>query len=299
MRFWLSLSVTFFLNLLPILLFAAGASPALDPAGIKHIVVGFPHQTNYADNLYPTRLLRAALKASGVAFSLGTAPLEMSQDRNLREIALGNNVDVFWTMTNTERESKLRPIRIPIDKGLYGWRLLLIRQNDRALDMVKGIPDFKNFVFLQGHDWPDTEILRANKLRVVTSDSYQQLFSMIYKSRADILPRSILEVSAEQEQYHHKLKVHPTISIYYPTALYYFVKKGNEELASWIETGLNRLICSGEFERLFQEEFGDDIQRAKSAKRLVIKLTNPYLPANTPFNRPELWYFNQNIAKSD
>lgn len=128
---------------------------------------------------------------------------------------------------------------------------------------------------------------------------YQHLFSMIYKSRADILPRSILEVSAEQEQYHHKLKVHPTISIYYPTALYYFVKKDNEELASWIETGLNRLIRSGEFERLFQEEFGDDIQRAKSAKLLVIKLTNPYLPANTPFNRPELWYFNQNIAKSD
>jgi hypothetical protein len=265
---------------------------------VKEIIIGFPHQLDNPDKLYPTKLLRASLAASGTSFQLKNAPIEMSQDRNLREIALGNNVDVFWTMTSIEREKTLRPIRIPIDKGLYGWRLLLVREDDTSIDKVTKLSDFKKLIFLQGHDWPDTEILKSNNLKVLTSEKYQYLFSMMQKGRADILPRSVLEVSDERSAFNHQLKIHPSVSIYYPAALYFFVRKENEALARQIETGLNKLIDSGEFERLFQEEFGDDIQDAISANRAIITLTNPYLPADTPFHRSELWHFNQEDKKT-
>lgn len=298
MILWSSLVARLQWPFLIIFPFFAMANPEGNSKHIDQIVISFPHQLDNSEKLYPAKLLRAALEASGITFILKTTLSDMSQDRNLREIALGNNVDVIWTMTNIERELKLRPIRIPIDKGLYGWRLLLVRENDESLNKIRKVIDFKKLIFLQGHDWPDTEILKANKLSVVTSDNYQHLFSMIQKNRADVLPRSVLEINHEQVAFTHQLKVHPSVSIYYPTAMYYFVSKSNDALAAQIEIGLNRLIASGDFERLFQEEFGDDIKKAMAAGRTVIQLINPYLPAETPLNRAELWQFNQDVIHS-
>ena len=34
-------------------------------------------------------------------------------------------VDICWTMSTDERETQILPIRIPIDKGLIGWRIAL------------------------------------------------------------------------------------------------------------------------------------------------------------------------------
>lgn len=257
----------------------------------KYIYIGLPHQTNNSEKLYPVKLLKRAIAVTDPSSVLKFSLAEMSRDRTLRQVSLGENVDVFWAMTNVEREKKLTPIRIPIDKGLYGWRVLLIHKDDKSLDNIRHLSDLKKKVFLQGYDWPDTQILIANKLNVVTSDKHQLLFSMMEKKRADIFPRSVLEVHQEKLATNHQLKIHPSVSIYYPTALYYFVSKENKKLAHQIELGLNILIRTGEFEKLFQDEFGDDITAAIDANRRVITLKNPYLPVETPFNRPELWYF--------
>jgi ABC-type amino acid transport substrate-binding protein len=261
--------------------------PKLQP---QLIVFGYPHQIVDPLTLYPIRLLRAALEKSGEPFALQASPVPMVQDRSLREIAAGNQVDVFWSMTSIEREQYLLPVRIPIDKGLFGWRVFLTTEKNQHLtETVQTIAQLKKLVILQGHDWPDTKILQSNKLKVITSNQYRSMFNMIATGRAELFPRSILEVWKEIALEKHNLRVDPRLSIYYPTALYFFVSKSQPELAKRIEKGLNQMIKSGEFEQLFLEEYGADLAEAVATKRRVIYLENPFLPKETPLTRKELW----------
>lgn len=261
--------------------------PKLQP---QLIVFGYPHQIVDPLTLYPIRLLRAALDKSGEPFALQASPVPMVQDRSLREIAAGNQVDVFWSMTSIEREQYLLPVRIPIDKGLFGWRLFLTTEKNQHLtEDVQTIAQLKKLMILQGHDWPDTKILQSNKLKVITSNQYRSMFNMIATGRAELFPRSILEVWKEIALEKHQLRVDPRLSIYYPTALYFFVSKSQPALAQRIEKGLNQMIASGEFEQLFLEEYGAELAEAVATKRRVIYLENPFLPKETPLDRKELW----------
>ncbi|WP_164852218.1 substrate-binding periplasmic protein [Rheinheimera riviphila] len=261
--------------------------PKLQP---QLIVFGYPHQIVDPLTLYPIRLLRAALDKSGEPYELQASPVPMVQDRSLREIAAGNQVDVFWSMTSIEREQYLLPVRIPIDKGLFGWRVFLTTEKNQHLtETVQTIAQLKKLVILQGHDWPDTKILQSNKLKVITSNQYRSMFNMLATGRAELFPRSILEVWKEIKLEKHNLLVDPRLSIYYPTALYFFVSKSQPELAKRIEQGLNQMIKSGEFEQLFLEEYGADLAEALASKRRVIYLDNPFLPKETPLDRKELW----------
>lgn len=263
---------------------------ATTPVAPQLIIFGYPHQIVDPLTLYPIRLLRAALEKSGTPFELQASPVPMVQDRSLREIAAGHQVDVFWSMTSVEREQYLLPVRIPIDKGLFGWRVFLMKaENQHLTESVLTAAQLKKLVLLQGHDWPDTKILQSNKLKVITSNHYRSMFNMIATGRAELFPRSILEVWKEMALEKHNLQVDPRLSIYYPTALYFFVSKSQPELAKRIEDGLNQMIASGEFEQLFLQEYGADLAEAVATKRRVIYLDNPLLPKETPLDRKELW----------
>ena len=51
-------------------------------------------------------------------------------------------------MTTREREERLQPIRIPIYKGLIGWRVNLLRQTDsQLLSHVRTLDDLKALRF--------------------------------------------------------------------------------------------------------------------------------------------------------
>jgi hypothetical protein len=67
---------------------------------------------------YPIALLHLALEKSGTDYQLVPSGQAMSQHRTLRQLGSNNGLDVVWTMTSPEREKELRPIRIPIDRGL-------------------------------------------------------------------------------------------------------------------------------------------------------------------------------------
>lgn len=269
---------------------AIAEPPVQPPLAPQLIVFGYPHQIVDPLTLYPIRLLTAALDKSAEPYVLQASPVPMVQDRSLREIAAGHQVDVFWSMTSVEREQYLLPVRIPIDKGLFGYRLLLTTERNQQLtESVQTLAQLKKLLILQGHDWPDTKILKSNQLKVITSNHYRSMFDMITTGRADLFPRSILEVWKEIELEKHQLRVDPRLSIYYPTALYFFVSKSQPALAKRIENGLNQMIKSGEFEQLFMQEYGAELKEAATSKRRIIYLQNPLLPTETPLDRKELW----------
>lgn len=242
--------------------------------------------------LNPIRLLTAALKAADYPATLDITPGEVPQARALHELHRKTGlVQFMWTMTSQEREAQALPIRVPIDGGLFGWRLLVARQERlAALAEVTNLEELRRHRLLQGLHWPDTAVLRHNGLSVVVSHTHPLMYGQLRADRADAFPRSVEEVWWELEQYGQGLGVVPGVVLHYPTALYYFVQPGDTELAQAIENGLAQLRASGVFKRLFDEFHGVNLARAKLAQRRVIELTNPTLSPQTPLDRQELWF---------
>lgn len=241
---------------------------------------------------YPAQLLALALTAAGLPVELSQSDELIPQNRALMALGTGRQrLDVVWSMSSIEREQQARPVRVPIFKGLFGWRLLLAQAAvAERLRQVRTLEDLRRFSLLQGLDWPDTAILRANGLSVVSSAGYDAMFKQLRLGRADAFPRSVEEIGWELARYGQGLVVVPELCLHYPAAMYYFVAPGDEALATAIELGLQRLRASGVFDRLFLQHHGEDIARAELGSRRVIELQNPFLPKLTPLDKPELWF---------
>ena len=252
----------------------------------RTLVYALPNSNLNPMSTYQVRLLQAALNHSGEHFVLKPAAEAMVQSRALKEITDTSQIDLFWSMTSEAREKILRPIRIPIDKGLLGWRLLLVKEQGHIAPNWQRITAFR---MVQGHDWPDTEILRKAGFKVDTSADFNSLFNMIEKGRADAMPRSVNEIQGELATIANKLNVEPGIMLYYPAAQYFFVAKHDDKLALALEYGLKQIIQNGVFDQLFNEEYGDILQQLQQEQRRIIKLDNPLLPKGTPLHQTELW----------
>jgi len=241
---------------------------------------------------YQVQLLELALARAGASYVLESHPLFMLQARSISELAQGRGLDTIWTMTSAEREAELLPVRVPIDRGLLGWRLLLVRRNDLArFANVRSLAQLRALRAGQGIDWPDTAILRSAGLQVDASVRYGDLFLKLAAGRIDFFPRSVVEVWGELDEHRGEgFSVEPHLVLRYPTAMYFFVNRKRPELAATIERGLLIAQRDGSFEALFEKHFGKDIQRAELARRERIELANPLLPAATPLADARLWY---------
>lgn len=253
------------------------------------------HSEGVDPEAYALALLKAALERSPGRYELHPTPKPMAQSRALLAIEHDSkSVQVMWTMTTREREERLLPIRIPIYRGLIGWRVLLQRSADaEQLAQVQTLQQLQGFNFGQRHDWPDTAILRANGLKVVTSQNYPGLFQMLAAGRFDLFPREVVVAWQEQALAKERgldLSVDPYLLLHYPSAFYFFTSRQRPDLAADIERGLEAMIADGSFQRLFEQYHGDTLRQAKLHSRRIIELQNPDLPPATPFNRKELWF---------
>jgi hypothetical protein len=86
------------------------------------------------------------------------------------------------------------------------------------------------------------------------------------------------------------LAVEKQLLLYYPTAMYYFVKKGNTQLANQIEKGLTIAIADGSFDRLFYAFNQEFIEKSTLHARNIITLSNPHFPALSALDNPRLWF---------
>lgn len=242
-------------------------------------------------NAYPYELLQLALSKAGSTDKVVQTPFRMMQDRALLELGLkGGAVDIVATMTSKEREARLLPIRIPITKGLIGWRIPVVTAERRRLfAKVTNLAALKGLQAVQGHDWPDLKILRHNGLRAHSVSSYDSLFNTLAGGRVDYLPLSLLEARTALKD-RKGLVVDQHVVLHYPAAIYYFVNPRNSALAETVRRGLEASITDGSFDRLFYRHFGEAIVQARLAERTVIELENPYLPASAPLARKNLWF---------
>lgn len=244
-------------------------------------------------NEYPVALLTLALEKTGVKYKLLPSDRIMLQGKALRQLRENREVNVVWSMTDTQRERDLQPIRIPIAKGLIGWRVFLVTEQKLAkFAAVHNRQDLLGLSPIQGEEWPDTKILQANGFNVFTVPTYQEAFSVLSSNRGDFFPRSVIEVFQELDspQLASSIVLEPHFALYYPTAMYFFVNKGNLVLARLIETGLRRAIEDGSFDALFFSSHEETLKKLALDKRKVFVLDNPLLPDDTPLEESQLWY---------
>lgn len=258
------------------------------------VVVYYPPPYSDSDvrDAYTTRLLAMALEKSGGHFVARPATGKMLQGRALLMLRQGHGIDVAWAATSNEIEAQVHPVRIPIFKGLIGWRLLLIARSDaEKFSKIREAAELKALLAGQGHDWADTAILRANGYRVHSGSYYDALFKMLAQHRIDYFPRSVLEIWAEADARKDEgLMVEPHLMLRYPSAVYFFTNKKNTALAQAIESGLEKMLDDGSFDKLFNEHHAELLARTGMGARIIFDLRNPVLPPSTPLEQSALWY---------
>ncbi|HKQ31499.1 MAG TPA: hypothetical protein VJS66_09455 [Burkholderiales bacterium] len=277
------------------LLLFAGVVPA------KTVVV-YPRADSVNDSryTYDYELLRLALEKTRAEFGpyeLRQSAAPMNQARAAEEIVSGSgSVNIFVRSTSIEHETAMLPIRIPVEKGLFSYRVFLIRADAQPrFAAVRTLDDLRKYSVGSFTTWADTNILRHGGFKVVTGDNYEGLFRMLIAGRFDFFSRSVDEAYREydeRKQLLPELKVEETLLLYFPSTRYFFVQRSaaGERLAQRVEQGLNGMIADGSFDAHFQKYKGPMIKRAHLEKRKLFRIPNPHLSVQTPLNRRELWY---------
>lgn len=258
-----------------------------------------PPQSNYdASHNYFSELLQLSLDltleeygAVEVVYST-----QMEQGRALFELKRGREIDVYWAGTTIEREKELTPIRVPLVKGLLGFRVSLIR-SDRINDFqkVKTLSQLQKMRACQGLHWPDSDILEYSGIPVKRGPIYELLFRQLDAGRCDFFPRGLHEAFSEIKARRHKyadMQLYSDLIIYYPFPMYFFVGPNDHQLASRIEKGLNRAIDNGTFLHHMKTHpvTSHLFPLDQWSNKDIIKLTNPFLAKDTPTHNTRYWF---------
>lgn len=208
---------------------------------------------------------------------------------DVREGALS----LIWGSTDSNVEEMLLPIRIPLYKGLLGYRIFLIRKGDQArFDNVRTLEDLKKIPLGQGITWGDTKVLEENGLSVVKVHKYHALFYMLDGGRYDAFPRGLQEPWGEIVAHPDlSLAVEKNLMLVYRMPFYLFVSNDNPKLAADIERGFNKAIANGSFDEYFYNDptVKEALEKSNVKNRIAIDLRNLSLPPKTPVDRAELW----------
>jgi hypothetical protein len=230
-------------------------------------------------------------------FAMREPALRMTEARALDELESGKgNITVLIHGNVADYERRLLPIRFPLDKGLLGYRVFLIRDEMQSkLDLVGSLDALRRYSIGQGREWGDVTILRQAGLTVVEGTSYEGLFPMLAAGRFQLFSRSVVEVGEEltrEKPNHPELAIERHLMLYYPLTRYFYVTRSpaGDTLARRISEGLERTLKNGQFDRMF-EDFKSPFERQIGLRnRLLIRITNPLQTPETPLERPELWY---------
>ena len=270
----------------------------VQPVEIIYPAPESPTDTRHQDLL---EILQTALDRTRARYGpyvLHASHEVMNEARALYSLESGTDVNIVWSSTSIDKERRLLPIRIPLRKGLLGFRIALIPKSLQAsMDRVKTAEDLKKLTFGQGTGWGDVALYEANGISVTTAN-YENLFKMLNGGHIDLFPRGLGEVFNEYDAH---IKEAPNIAIEqhllieYPWPFYCFFNKKDAPLAKRVEEGIQAMIQDGSFDAIFSKYNAAVIKRANLSARRIIHINNPMLPKETPLQEKRFWYnFAQN-----
>jgi len=251
----------------------------------------------YIDNLL-IRALRLSQEKYG-PFTIDRLKADYPSHGVLQLLENGDLINVSVAMTSDEWENKAIPIRIPLRRGIFKYRLLMVHKDN--LDQFKDIThvdQLKKLAVGLKRGWTIRTILDTLDFNIVDVDSYDLIFEMLHQKHFAYTIRGIHEIYEElklRKRFFNDLVIEPNILLHLPAPSYFFVSPQYPKIAERIEYGLETMVASGELQQLFEEAFSKYIDILDLTNRRVIEVGNPLLPEKTPLDRKELW-FDFNLA---
>lgn len=261
------------------------------------ILIAKPQSSTDERLVYVTALLKEALKKTipeygeyRIEHTLSAA----SRDRALFELISGKNINVHMAATQITWEEKTIPVRIPILKGLLGYRLFFIKkQNIEKFSKINTVEQLQKLKAGLHQQWSITKTMKSNGFNVVEGSNYEGLFHMLAFGRFDYFPRGVSEIFSEFKNHVENfpdLSIDTSKALYLPLPNYVFVSPKFPRLAKRIEKGFLLMIEDGSFDKIFLTFNEQFIQKAKLAERQIFNIDNDQLSPETPLNRDDLWF---------
>ncbi|WP_342616172.1 hypothetical protein [Rhodoferax sp. GW822-FHT02A01] len=277
----------------------APVAHAADGAQAWHFAVNGPETPGDQRYRYHWSVLKAALEATRPTFGNYSVTMaeHMTEARQIAEMKeTRGQINTMVLDSTTELERDLIAVKIPVDKGLVGYRVFLIRAEDQPrYSAVRTLDDLRQFSMGQGKDWSDVAIYKTAGFKVERGVSYEGLFEMLMNKRFDAFGRGATEVmdefQARQKRY-PGMAIEKDLLLYYPMPVYFwFPRTETGRLhANRVETGMNAIVRNGTLDRLFKQNFAPLIKALNLQNRRLFRLTNPDLPPDQPFSNAQLWF---------
>ena len=255
---------------------------------------------------YHWEILATALEKTTAEFGpfeIKDAAEAMTESRQMEELHQADgalNMVFLGTTLGMEADNQIYPVRIPVDKGLSGYRILLIRAEDgAAIGRIHTMAELKRLTFGLGSQWLDNKVFQANSMRVVNGANYDGLFRMLMDKDFDVFPRSAREIMDEFQQ---RKAIMPGLAIegdlllhyYWPMYFWFANTAQGRNLGNRAEVGMRMMIKDGSYQAIFLKYFKSDIDQLKLSQRIkngrFFELANPILPPRTPVKDASLWY---------
>ena len=186
----------------------------------------------------------------------------------------------FLVATGPEsgRAAGLVPVLFPIHLGANGYRVCFVhapRQAAvRAADSLEAVARLHH---VQGRDWADVPILRANGFAVTEVNTYESLFQLIEVGRADLFCRSVLEVGEELRAHAGVagLALDDSLLLAYELPQYLYTHPANKAAIDRIARGLRRAFADGSLQALLRRYLQPSLAALKLPQRRLFTLATP------------------------
>ena len=148
-------------------------------------------------------------------------PVNLNQGVILHLLDMQGILDVVATSPTRDRETRFNAVRVPLQMGLLGYRMMLIRPEDEAeFNLIDSPQELKSRIACQGEHWPDSDIMETSGYQILRLDSLDAMFDALAQGRCDYFPRGITEGYAELAHYNRGIRTH---HLWHSTKPYYII----------------------------------------------------------------------------
>lgn len=202
--------------------------------------------------------------------------------------------DIFGTVAGNQKLANEQKILIPLPlmKGILGYRILIVRKADaQKFATIKTAAELKALRMGIPETWADAGLFRHNGYPVVEKGGFDDLFQRLENKEFDYVTFGANEVSgvfAERAAKSGKLIIEPSLLVYYPFPLVFYVNPQQKVLAERVTSGLQTITANGELDKIFNRYYGDLLGQLQLAKRTRITLENPILPKEMADFKPSI-----------
>lgn len=192
--------------------------------------------------------------------------------------------DILVTVAGNTKFAQHNKIVIPkpIAKGLLGYRLLIIKRDKLAtFKQINSAEQMQALTIGIPATWADAHLFRANNYCVCEKGSFAEIFQRLQHNEFDYVAlgaNEIEEAFTTMAEPLGDLVIAPSLMLYYPFPLVFYIHPQQVELAARVARGLQCITNNGQLAAIFDKYHGDIVERLSLRQRKTFSLHNPILP---------------------